>query len=74
MRFPTTPGGPIGLPGIVSPGGSRKEMIGGCGNCVEFLLYLWKCRCETGTCRRRDPGGCWERGAWCSVWAELEVI
>ena len=34
------PGGPIGLPGIVSSGGFRIEKLDGYGNCVEFLLYF----------------------------------
>lgn len=38
------------------------EMCSVCGNCKEFLLYLYRCRCETGTCRRPDPGGYWEMG------------
>lgn len=40
------PGGPIGLPGVVFPGSSCTEKIGGYGNCVEFLLYLCRCRCH----------------------------
>ena len=56
------PGGPIGLPGIVSSGGFRIEKLDGYGNCIEILLYLCRCRCETGTCRRPDPGGYWEVG------------
>lgn len=40
------PGGPIGLPGVVFPGSSCTEKIDGYGNCVEFLLYLCRCRCH----------------------------
>ena len=40
-------------------------------NCDGFLLYLCRCRCETSTCRRSDPGGYWEMGeqqVLCAGW------
>lgn len=40
----------------------RIEKLDGYGNCAEILLYLCRCRCETGTCRRPDSGGYWEMG------------
>ena len=59
-----------GLPGAVI-----GEMCGGCGNCIEILLYLCRCRCETGTCRRPDPGGFWEMvelQSLCAGWRSLK--